>query len=192
VVIVKTLIVYANPKEEGHCRAILKELKSSIDDYDVMDLYKMKFNPVLGKDEFTKYGHVKAGKNIKDMQSRIRKVKKLIFVYPHWWGGMPAIMKGFFDRVFTEGFALKFKGKRPKGLLKGKTALVFKTSGAPVFIHKFMGNRDANMIKKEILGFCGIKTTVVQIGMCTELNDKKVNKIKKKVKKSLDKFFEKK
>ncbi len=183
----KTLIIYANPKEKGHCRAVLEEVEANLESesYEVLDLYHMNFDPVLKKEDFTEDGHIKTSEYSKPIQNKITACDRLIFIYPHWWGGMPAILKGFFERVFTEGFALKFEGKMPKPLLKGKQALVFKTTGGPTFFHLFFGNRDSNIIKKEILKFSGIKTKVVQIGMCSKLDDKKRLQIKRMVKKAL-------
>ena len=169
----KTLVIYVHPEAKGHCSTILDNVKKNID-CEVLDLYKMKFDPVLTKEEYKMTPKPK----FKGIQQKIKKADKLIFIYPHWWGGMPATLKGFFERVFTHNFAFKFEGKMPKPLLKGKKALVFKTTGGPTFFHLIMGNHDSKIIKSEILGFCGIKTKIVQIGGCWKLNKEKKKQIK--------------
>jgi len=180
-VFMKTLIVYTHPGTKGHCSTILEAVKDDLSSCSVLDLYEMKFDPVLTEEELKMTPKPK----FKGIQQKIKNADKLIFIYPHWWGGMPAVLKGFFERVFTHGFAFKFKGKMPKPLLEGKEAIVFKTTGGPTIMHKLIGNRDSKIIRKEILGFCGIKTRVIQIGSCWKLNEKKAKKIKRIVNKEL-------
>ena len=56
--------------------------------------------------------------------------------YLNWWNSTPAILKGFIDRVFVAGFAFKYEGKIPKGLLTGKKAAVIMSTGAPNLFYK--------------------------------------------------------
>jgi NAD(P)H dehydrogenase (quinone) len=96
---------------------------------------------------------------------------------------MPAVLKGFFDRIFTSGFAFKYENGVPKGLLKGKKAAIFITSGAPVFVTEFLqAGRVRKSIKYDILRFCGIKSRVFQIGNATTLTDAQRKKISSSVK----------
>lgn len=180
----KHLIIYAHPGGEGHCSAILEQIKTNITDYEVLDLYKMKFDPVLTQEEIINQKPTKKNKNI---QLTINKTKKLIFIYPGWWGGMPAILKGFFDRVFTVGFAFERTGSFPTPLLKGKQAIVFITTGGSRLLYLLMGNRYVNSIK-DIMRLVGIKTKVFHIGRCKKLTREKRIQIKNIVKKALIKF----
>jgi NAD(P)H dehydrogenase (quinone) len=186
----KNLIIYAHPKQEGHCATVLSEVKNKLDskkeDYLVLDLYGMNYNPVLTTEEFTPEGHTKANDENKLIQDKITSSENIIFIFPAWWGGMPAILKGFFDRVFTEGFALSFEGKLPKGLLKGKHATVFMTTGGPKIAHFIMGNRYKKLIKKDILEFSGLKTDFVHIGNCRTIDEKKKAEIKDMVEEAMD------
>lgn len=54
----------------------------------------------------------------------------IIVIHPIWWWGAPAILKGWVDRVFSHGFAYTYGPKGPEGLLAGKKALVFTSSGS--------------------------------------------------------------
>ena len=99
---------------------------------------------------------------------------------------LSAVLKGFFDRVLTPNFAYYFKGRIPVKLLKGKKALVFISLSSPdILSYFFMGDRARRIIKKEILGFCGIKSKVYKIGNATKLTPKQMKKIKAVVKKGL-------
>jgi len=92
---------------------------------------------------------------------------------------MPAMLKGFIDRVFTSGFAFKYNTKgMPQGLLKGKKAIVILSTGAPKIASIFIGDRFRKHIAKDILGFCGIETKVYQVDNARELTETQKKKIK--------------
>ena len=85
----------------------------------------------------------------------------LVFVYPNWWGTMPALMKGFFDRMMIPGLAFADK---PEGgwdkLLKGKTAQLITTMDMPGWVYRlFFRQPGNNAMKRSTLGFSGIRTT---------------------------------
>ncbi|QFR39772.1 NAD(P)H-dependent oxidoreductase [Candidatus Gracilibacteria bacterium 28_42_T64] len=105
-----------------------------------------------------KYGE---DKNRKIMQDKITWADQLVFIFPIWWGQVPAIMKNFFDTNFENNFAFRYTKKGQEGLLKGKTARVFATCDAPGFIYKLFifPNRIKGYFKMYLLGFCGIKTS---------------------------------
>ena len=103
---------------------------------------------------------------------------------------MPAVLKGFFDRVFTPRFAFRYKGIRPIGLLKNK-ALVLMTAGSPLLLFKTTGNRPKILIKHDILGLSGVRAKVVQFTGCRALQDKKLAKVRKKANKETLAFIAK-
>lgn len=87
----------------------------------------------------------------------------LVFVFPTWWGGMPALAKAFIDRVFMPGFAFEeteesISGFR--GLLGGRTAQIVTTMDTPAAIYRLAYGRPGhNALGKAILGFCGVAPT---------------------------------
>mgnify|MGYP001596856675 CR=1 FL=1 len=186
----KILIIYAHPATTGHCSAILKEVQATLNskniEYEIIDLYKIKYDPILHENEHYTAGNFHITKQNREMQEKIKQTDKFIFIYPVWWNTMPAVLKGFFDRVLTPHFAYYFKGRIPIKLLRGKKALVFITLSSPnILSYFFMGDRARRIIKKEILGFCGIKSKVYKIGNATKLTPRKIEKIKSVVKKGL-------
>lgn len=186
----KTLIIYAHPDHESHAKTTLglveEKLKSNSTEYEVLDLYHMKFNPVISKEEIYHKKEKGLPDDVKHLQEKIAQSNHLIFIYPIWWNSMPAILKGFIDRIFTSGFAYKYVNNRPKGLLNGKTATVFVSTGASkILTYIFSGNRFKKNIARDISWFCGIKTKVYQVDNAYELNDKQKEKIRKNVEKAL-------
>jgi NAD(P)H dehydrogenase (quinone) len=187
---VKTLIVYAHPDHESHAKHTLEvvesKLKEQKEDYEVLDLYHIKFDPILSKEEMYDRKEKGPEHDVVKMQKKITDSDHLIFIYPIWWNGMPAILKGFVDRVFSSGYAFKYVNGMPQGLLKGKKATVFVSTGAKKWITcLFLGDRFKKNAIKDIFGFCGIKTKVYHVDEAYALNDTQKEKIQKNVKKAL-------
>lgn len=83
----------------------------------------------------------------------------IVFVYPTWWGTMPALLKGFIDRVFTSGFAfMEIEGGTGYApLLSGRTAQLITTMDTPPFVYRFIYGAPGNRaLGSATLGFCGI------------------------------------
>ncbi|AGB49261.1 putative NADPH-quinone reductase (modulator of drug activity B) [Methanomethylovorans hollandica DSM 15978] len=114
----------------------------------VSDLYAMHFKPVLDANDFMQrkkpeklalfpeqINATKTGTFVADIMEEMDKVKwadLLIFQFPIYFTGMPAIMKGWLDRIFTAGFAFDpiTQGVYENGLLKGKKVMMTITTGA--------------------------------------------------------------
>jgi NAD(P)H dehydrogenase (quinone) len=112
-------------------------------------------------------------------QNKIRKADELVFVFPYWWGSIPAILKNWLDWNFTTGFAYEYKNSRPVGLFTEKTATVFTTTGAPKFWYDLTGanRRLKNMWKEQILNFCGMKVNSFNIFGGINTNSKDIDEI---------------
>ncbi len=98
----------------------------------MIDLYAGNFNPVMSAAE-TK-GEL--SDETKSYQQLIKKSETIVFIFPVWWFRAPAMMEGFFDKVFTPGFAYRFKKLLgtyglPVPLLRDKKVRAFITHGAP-------------------------------------------------------------
>src|SRR5690606_25657281 len=132
----KTLIVIAHPNLESFNHAIKKHLVAALEAHNhqvrVRDLYALGFDPVLSMEELQRYdsqkGEIPA--DVKAEQDEILWADHLIFIYPTWWWSMPAVMKGYFDRVFLPGFAFEADDQGVKGLLAGKKAWIIQTTGS--------------------------------------------------------------
>ncbi|MFY0989498.1 NAD(P)H-dependent oxidoreductase [Halomonas sp. C05BenzN] len=84
----------------------------------------------------------------------------LVFVYPTWWGGAPALLKGFLDRIMAPGFAFRTceGGIGYQGLLAGRSAQLITTMDTPPLIHRLLYREPGrNALARATLGFCGIR-----------------------------------
>lgn len=130
----KYLVVYAHPSPKSFNHAILEtiadELKKRKKDFIVRDLYKIGFNPVLSTKDLSAIQNDAVPKDIKKEQNYISKADTLIFIFPIWWSAMPAMLKGYIDRVFSLGFAYDITEDAVVGLLKGKKVFLISTTGA--------------------------------------------------------------
>ncbi len=192
----KTLVIFAHPGKEGHNTTILngveRELNNRKIEYEVVDLYKLGFNPTLRKEELSKISKDDADPVVVALQEKVTAAEHLIFIYPVWWNGPPAILKGFFDRVFIAGFAFKYVDilhwfKAPKGLLKGKKASIFITTGSPTILALLVqGFRGGRIVKCDILRFCGIRSKIFQFGPAYKFSSHSKPKLERLVKKGLN------
>ncbi|MBL6633615.1 MAG: NAD(P)H-dependent oxidoreductase [Thermoleophilia bacterium] len=93
----------------------------------------------------------------------------MAWVYPNWWGTMPALMKGFIDRAILPGFAFKYhEGKLLwEKLLKGRSARLLVTMDTPSLWYRWVVGRPGhNQMRHSVLGFCGVKPVrVSQFGV---------------------------
>ncbi len=126
------LLIYAHPPKQfqpcrgtGHHRGIQESGKELL----LRDLYAMHFNPVLAAVIFRDQNGTVC-EDVKAEQELIRATDVLIVVYPLWWSGMPAMLKGYIDRVFSYGFAYEINETSGVGLLTGKKVFLVTTTGA--------------------------------------------------------------
>jgi len=110
-------------------------------------------------------------------QEAIKWAEHLVFVYPIWWGTIPALLKGFIERVFLPGFAVNFRDNSPlwDKLLTGRSAHLIVTLNTPSWIYRWVYGRPGhNTMKKTILEFCGIKPVrITEVGPVRNSTDTK-------------------
>ncbi|AIW84281.1 NAD(P)H dehydrogenase (Quinone) [Bacillus mycoides] len=157
------LIIYAHPNPSSFNGAILEHVQKGLEETNhsvtLLDLYKEQFDPVLVFNGEKKRRDLLNEEETKRYRELVQKADILLFIYPIWWWSMPAILKGFIDRIFIAGFAYKYEGSLPKGLFKGKKAWVINTLDSPLWYVVALLYRSADwiMMKRGVLRFCGIR-----------------------------------
>lgn len=98
-------IIYCHPSDWSFNHEILQSITNRLSgegrEYDVINLYAEGFNPVLDSQMLS--GKPEDDETLLRYQETLRKSDQAIFIFPIWWGMMPAMLKGFFDRAFTKG-----------------------------------------------------------------------------------------
>ncbi|MDH5031963.1 NAD(P)H-dependent oxidoreductase [Chryseobacterium cucumeris] len=127
------LIIYAHPNENSlnhHLlNTVIETLQYHNEEIIVRDLYDIGFNPVLSLNDMQGQRMGKVSDDVKTEQDHISWAEQITFIYPIWWTGLPAMMKGYIDRVFSYGFAYRYDQGIQKGLLKGKKTVIINTHG---------------------------------------------------------------
>lgn len=175
------LIINGHPDKESFCTALAESYRQGAElsgsTCKLINLFDMDFNPILT------YGYRKISVLEPDLvkaQQDIVAANHLVFVYPTWWGTYPALLKGYFDRVFLPGFAFKYHESGPfwDKLLKGKTARLITTMDSPKWYYFLMYRSPGhNSMKRAILEFCGVKPVkITSFGPIKSSDDKKRKK----------------
>jgi NAD(P)H dehydrogenase (quinone) len=161
----KYLIIYAHPNPKSFNHAILEaisgELKKKKKEFKVRDLYKIGFNPALSTRDLAAIEKGEVLKDIKKEQNYISKADTIILVFPIWWSAMPAMLKGYIDRVFSLKFAYDITEDGVTGLLQGKKVFIVSTMGASKEDYEKMGAfKMMNMsMDMAIFQFSGMEVT---------------------------------
>jgi NAD(P)H dehydrogenase (quinone) len=169
------LIVFAHPNPKSFNKATVNyvhaEFESRGDVVRVKDLYAEKFNPVLDEAQLAMQSEGKVPKDVIEEQAIIDWADTIVIIYPLWWSGRPAILKGWFDRVLTNGFAFGFENGELRGFLSDKRALIIITAGGK---REEIGASDEELVKNtaDSLTFCGISGIKQQVFYSVpEVND---------------------
>ncbi|MEN9852672.1 MAG: hypothetical protein RI996_615 [Candidatus Parcubacteria bacterium] len=160
----KILIITAHPSSCGKTHAIAASYRKNAErkghEVEILDLYKTEYQ--LPFYSFENLRETPPHPNVAPLQEKIKAADELVFIHPIWWGMMPAIFKNFLDHVMASRFAFKYdEHGHSHGLLTGKSARIFLTSGAPRPLAYFAYELPVSPLKfiwnTFILRTCGLK-----------------------------------
>ena len=158
----KHLIIFAHPNQQSFNRALVERIVQASHEMNVetivRDLYTLNFNPILSWDEL---GACQAGivpEEVKFEQNLIKAADLITLVYPLWWMGFPAILKGYLDRVLSYGFAYPSENGCSVGLLSDKKMQHFITMGNNLERYQSLNFDKAlqTCLVDGLFNFCGI------------------------------------
>ena len=161
----KILVINCHPNKESLCFALsdayVKGATKPNTEIQVLNICDLNFNPNLA------FGYQQRTELEPDLIASWEKIKwaeHLVWVHPVWWGSLPAIAKGFIDRLFLPSFAFEYRKNSVwwDKLLTGKTAHIICTLDQPGWYYWLVyGRPSVNQLKKSTLEFCGIKPVKV-------------------------------
>lgn len=147
----QALIVHAHPERQSFNGALTSVARDTLTsrgyDVEISDLYAQDFNPVEGPGHYRRraddacftalaeqrhaYENNVLPIDVAREVDRLKRADVVVFQFPLWWHSVPAILKGWFDRVFVSGGLYTSRMRYDKGFFRGKTAVVSVTTGAP-------------------------------------------------------------
>ena len=161
----KILIINGHPNPESFNFAIAAEYEKGASAsgavVETITIAALNFSPNLKK---KKKKRTELEPDLVESWEKIKRADHLVWVHPVWWGGLPAITKGFIDRLFLPGMAFQYRENSVwwDKLLKGKTAHIITTLDQPGWYYRlFFGRPSVNQLKKSTLEFCGVKPVKV-------------------------------
>ncbi|WP_144744023.1 NAD(P)H-dependent oxidoreductase [Enorma burkinafasonensis] len=159
-----TLVVYCHPYENSFCHGMLDALCRRYEregtPYEVIDLYADGFDPVLSRAELAVYNEGTAlDPLVTRYQQLIAGSDRLVFIFPIWWNDVPAMLKGWLDKVLLAGFSWEATGTGLKGTLTYiESAEVYTASSNPTsFIREQTGDAIQRMFIEGTLWQLGIE-----------------------------------
>jgi NAD(P)H dehydrogenase (quinone) len=162
--IMHVLILYVHPTLEGFCGQILTKVTTALSEagheVEVGDLYREGFNPALMPADYAQFSGQPMPPDVLREQTRIERNDALVVISPIWWYQFPAMLKGWIDRVFSEGWAFSDSLSRtaPPTLRLRNVLVIASAGGVPSTYEKY-GYRQgiAALWDKGIWGYCGIE-----------------------------------
>ncbi len=177
----KILIINGHPNKESFNFALADAYKkgalSAGAEVKEIVIAELQFNPNL-QQGYQKRTELEPG--LLEAWEKIKWADHLVWIHPVWWGGLPAITKGFIDRLFLPGFAFQYRENSVwwDKLLIGKTAHIITTLDQPGWYYRLMfGKPSVNQLKKSTLEFCGVKP--VQVTLLGPIKSSNVDSRKK-------------
>ena len=156
--VVKLLLIYSHPHPNSFCHALLERVLAGVavngHDVDLLDLYSEGFDPVLRESEWLDYLN-DPGKTVRGAMAghvaRIERAEGLIFVFPTWFFGLPAMLKGWLDRAWLPGVAFDIPeggGVARTRLRRIRLLAAVTTTALPWYALQVLGYPGQRMIKR--------------------------------------------
>jgi len=163
----RILYIYCHPLPESFHAAIrakaLDALARAGHQVDLLDLYAESFNPVLSEDARRHYHDTSRNQSgLEDYVVRLKSAEAIVLQFPTWCFGLPAMMKGFFDRMIMPGVAFDLSDPahvKPM-LLNIKRIIGIVTYGRPRYMALWMCDPPRNVVKRYVRWFTGRKARV--------------------------------
>ncbi len=156
----RILVLLAHPSADSFNAAMADRYASAARtagaDVKILKLGELEFDPIL---RLGYRGNQELEPDLQAARQHIEWAEHLVVFTPVWWGTMPAILKGFIDRVFLPGWAFEYSDKLPVKLLKGRTAQVVATMDSPGIWYRVVYRSSMHRtLGTATLRFIGFKT----------------------------------
>ncbi|MEM7292689.1 MAG: NAD(P)H-dependent oxidoreductase [Pseudomonadota bacterium] len=166
------LIVYTHPVKKSFNRAILDAVSETLvtngHEVRVADLYVENFQPAMIEADFAQFENKPMPDDVLAEQARIDWSDAMIFIFPYWWWSIPAMLKGWIDRVLTYGYAWVDPMRPDLSPLRARKILVLTTAGASLKALAKRGYDTAfeTQLNTGVWSYCGFNNVVTRMYEC--------------------------
>jgi NAD(P)H dehydrogenase (quinone) len=164
---VLTVLCHPNPSSFAHAIAkrFIEGARSAGHSTELADLYVEKFDPILTERDLRQFKGVAMPEDVLREQARIERCDALCLVYPIWWYGPPAMMKGWFDRVWSAGWAYEWQHDPEGSLLAARPCTMLLPMGASNNQLNRWGYRQEieHLWRYGVLGYCGVDPIRIEL-----------------------------
>ena len=157
----RTLVVHCHPDPESFTAAVrdraIEALRARGDEVRLTDLYAMRFDPVLSRREEARHLEPGPDPSVADHAADLQWCQQLILIYPTWWSGQPAMLKGWFDRVLVKdvAFELPPDSNRIHAKLRNvKRIVAITTHGSSKLVNALEGEVGKRMVTRTLRAVC--------------------------------------
>ena len=169
----RVLIIYCHPLADSFSAALreaaMEGLTASGHSVELRDLYAEAFDPVLSAPQRGAYflDQAESMRGVEDHAAALRRAEGLVLVYPTWWFGMPAMLKGWFDRVWLPGVAFSLGGSNVlKPLLTNVRRIgIVTTYGSPWWLLWWVGWPDRRVVRRGLRPLCAPGCRIHWVGL---------------------------
>jgi putative NADPH-quinone reductase len=168
------LVVMAHPSPDSYCRALAERAESGArtagHEVTVLDLYALGFRAAMSPQEREAYhGDTPIlDPMVAEHAALVQRAEALVFVYPTWWSGLPAIMRGWLERVMVPGVGFVLDERTNKvrpGLGQMRHLVGISTYGSPRPYVRLVNDNGRRIITRALRMSCGLRTRTTWLGL---------------------------
>lgn len=169
----KALLISAHPCADSYSHALAaaaqRGMATAGHEVTALDLYEADFTPAMSKPELDTYRARLAPLDplVREHGELVKSVDTLVFIYPTWWSGPPAILKGWLERVLVPGIAFTFddRGRVQPALRHVRRIVGISTYGSPWTYVKVVNDNGRRMLTRALRMTCGRGTSTTWLGL---------------------------
>lgn len=149
------LVIDGHPNPDSLSAALARRYAASHGDAAILPLRDLDFDPHM---RFGYRQRIPVEPDLQAAREALHDARRVVIVAPMWWGGVPALLKGFFDRALLPGEEYRMtKLGLPVGLLAGRSGRFFMLADTPAIALPFTGNAAAGQVARHTMRFVGVR-----------------------------------
>jgi NAD(P)H dehydrogenase (quinone) len=165
----RVLVIFCHPRRNSFSGRVLERVLAGLDagghGVELADLYREGFQPVFQESDYAQFEGGTMPEEILREQARVERNDALVLIFPVWWWSFPAMLKGWFDRVWSNGWAYEFANNPTGSLLEPRPFGLIACAASSDEVYRRRGYEEAlsRQVETGVLGFCGVSASRIAI-----------------------------